>query len=105
MAWNCQHCHIEVEDDSFEICWNCQAMKGQSKPIAQAKSLACLRCKTPLSFVGSKEFHEGMRWGALGNLAEMFVSKEPMDMFACKDCGKVEFFLSGFNEHYKGQNS
>jgi hypothetical protein len=43
--------------------------------------------------VGSKEFHEGSRWGVIGNLGELFVNKEALDMYACPSCGKVEFFL------------
>ncbi len=97
MAWNCQNCNTEIDDDAFEVCWNCSCEKGVVKPKT-SNQFDCLRCQTPLTFIGTKEFHEGMRWGILGNLAELFVNKENLDMFACKNCGKVEFFLEGFHE-------
>ncbi|WP_394200334.1 hypothetical protein [Shewanella waksmanii] len=94
MAWICQHCHTKIEENSFEVCWNCGCEQGQTAPIDAAPTkLNCLRCDIPLTQLGEKSFHEGARWGALGNLAELFVDKQPLDMYACNRCGKVEFFL------------
>ncbi|AZQ12335.1 hypothetical protein [Shewanella khirikhana] len=95
MSWICKHCHTKVEDDAFEICWQCNTPRDGEAPAPKAV-LACLRCHTPLRFVGSKDFHEGSRWGVLGELGELFVSKEALDMYACQSCGKVEFFLTGY---------
>ncbi|KIO36942.1 hypothetical protein DB48_08115 [Shewanella sp. cp20] len=97
MAWTCQNCMTEIDDDDFEVCWNCSCERG--KTITKVNtSLDCLRCNTSLTFISTKEFHEGVRWGILGNLAEFFVNKESLDMFASKSCGKVEFFLAGSQE-------
>ena len=76
------------------------AKKGAAEPasIAEVTAPDCLRCKKKLSFIGTKNFHEGTRWGILGDLGEFFINKENLDMYACKSCGKVEFFIAGFTE-------
>jgi hypothetical protein len=33
----------------------------------------CVRCGQALLFMGTRDFHEGTRWGVLGELAELFV--------------------------------
>ena len=30
MAWTCQNCQTEIDNDSFEICWHCNAEKYSS---------------------------------------------------------------------------
>ena len=101
MSWKCQNCHTTIDDDEFEVCWNCNCEKGKSapdhKPIQSA--LNCIRCQASLTFIGTKNFHEGTRWGVLGELGEFFINKENLDMYACKSCGKVEFFVAGFNQY------
>ncbi|ESP92444.1 MULTISPECIES: hypothetical protein [Pseudoalteromonas] len=100
MSWICGNCQMEIEDDTFEVCWNCSCVKGESQSNNEEYTpVDCIRCAIPLTFIGTKEFHEGMRWGLLGNLAEFFINKEQLDMFACKRCGKVEFFLAGKQRH------
>ncbi|MDR2466068.1 MAG: hypothetical protein LBD35_01635 [Prevotellaceae bacterium] len=49
-------------------------------------------CKTPLSFAGTYKFHEGRRYGFLGNTAELFVKKRAFDVYECPKCGKVELY-------------
>jgi|GEM_PF-1983307 hypothetical protein len=61
-------------------------------------SLQCLRCGTLLAFAGTREFHEGTRWGFLGDWGEIFVNKEAFDVYYCPHCGKIEFFLAGRGE-------
>ena len=91
MAWTCSKCQTEIEEDSFDKCWNCNTDKHGDP--GEEESNHCLRCKGSMVFLGVKEFHEGTRWGALGEIGELFVSKEKMNMYACKSCGKVELFL------------
>ncbi len=94
MTWKCQNCSTEIEEYGFEECWNCGCEKGQAlPPESQKQVFKCLRCQSTMLKLGAKEFHEGARWGTLGNLGELFVDKQVLDMFACKSCGKVEFFL------------
>jgi len=35
------------------------------------------RCTTRLDYVGTKRFHEGTRWGVLGELGELFTGATP----------------------------
>lgn len=94
MAWICQNCNTQINEFGFEVCWNCGCEKGQTKPPeSKLQALTCLRCDSTMLELGSKEFHEGTRWGVIGNLEELFVDKQALDMFACKLCGKVEFFF------------
>ncbi len=100
MSWQCQNCNTIIDDDEFEICWSCNCEKGKSAPDHKSSNSSpdCIRCQASLTFIGTKNFHEGTRWGVLGELGELFVNKENLDMYACKTCGKVEFFIAGFNK-------
>lgn len=88
--WTCDKCG-EQHEDQFDSCWRCagdQASGASGNP-------ECLRCHTRIEFLGTKEFHEGTRWGLLGELGELFVNKERFDIYACPKCGHVEFFVQG----------
>lgn len=65
--------------------------------------MTCPRCDTPLSYQGTKKFHEGTRlWGALlGDLGELFTNREHLDIYVCPRCGRVEFFLDGVGEQFR----
>jgi len=99
----CPNCNTEIES-GFDICWKCQYSfvdqkviepeKPDSTPTHYYSQLQCLRCAIPMLFSGNHEFHEGTRWGAFGNLFELFVNKDSFDLFVCPQCGKVEFFIS-----------
>ena len=110
--WKCPNCSEEVEEH-FGQCWNCQSDKSgnltridysSDKETQEAEQVAflnekhrpknCLRCNLPLSHVGRKEFHEGIKLGALGDFAELFVSQTRLEMYVCPTCHHVEFFLS-----------
>lgn len=66
----------------------------------EGETLFCLRCRAELEFLGTKKFLEGSRgWGFfLGDVGELFVNREQMDVYCCPSCGKVEFFLDGVGE-------
>lgn len=65
--------------------------------------LACPRCEVPLSFAGTKQFHEGTRgWDVLGGVWELFKHREALDAYFCPRCGRVEFFLAGVGEALRG---
>jgi len=111
--WICSKCR-ETQEDTFEACWNCGTSKtgevdpgfiseGASAPVSShvEPTLDCLRCQTPLEHVGTKRFHEGSNWGALGELGELFVKKEQFDVYACPRCGHVEFFVDGVGEEHR----
>ena len=63
--------------------------------------IVCTRCELPLEFVGTRDFHEGTRWGVLGELGELFVNKERFDLFVCPRCGRVELFIDGIGEELR----
>lgn len=63
--------------------------------------LTCPRCEVALDFVGTKKFHEGARWGVLGDLGELFVNKERFDVYVCGRCGRVELFIDGIGEQFR----
>lgn len=97
---NCPNCNSEIEDN-FELCWNCNYSCTENRVI-EIKDMAlqhgnravdCLRCEIPLVFSGKFNFHEGARFGVLGNIFELFVNKEAFDLYVCPKCGKVEFFV------------
>ena len=118
--WHCVKCREGIED-SFDTCWNCGTSVGgiedsnfqiAEKEIAsehllnkptetESSLLSCPRCDEMLSYVGTKKFHEGTRWGVLGDLGELFVNKERFDVYCCPRCGRVEFFVDGVGEEFR----
>lgn len=64
-------------------------------------AINCVRCQQPLAYLGKRDFHEGTRWGVFGELAELFVSKESFEMYACARCGHVEFFVEGVGDELR----
>ena len=69
--------------------------------MSRPGELNCLRCRTPLQFMGTKKFHEGTRWSVFGDLAELFENREHFDVFMCPNCGKVELFVDGVGEEFR----
>jgi hypothetical protein len=63
--------------------------------------MACPRCEQSLDFVGTKSFHEGRRYGLLGDIGELFVNKERFDVSVCNRCGRVELFVDGIGELFR----
>ncbi|MDQ5857054.1 MAG: hypothetical protein M3542_02080 [Acidobacteriota bacterium] len=63
--------------------------------------IVCARCNVALEYVGAKKFHEGTRWGALGDIGELFVKKERFDVYVCPRCGRVELFVDGIGEEFR----
>ncbi|HVG39970.1 MAG TPA: hypothetical protein VM888_00065 [Chitinophagaceae bacterium] len=63
--------------------------------------MMCPRCNTDLKYVGTKAFHEGTRWGVLGELGELFVNKQRFDVYVCERCGRVELFIDGIGEEFR----
>jgi predicted RNA-binding Zn-ribbon protein involved in translation (DUF1610 family) len=114
--WKCKVCGAEVEDDSWQECWNCSNDKELAdektktakddfqkylhKKQEIAKNLECVRCGSNLLFLGTRRLHEGPKLGFwFGNLGEVFVNRVSLDQFYCQNCGKVEFFLEGIKDH------
>ena len=99
--WTCSKCG-EQHEDQFSSCWKCnQTSSGEAPKPVERDPLACMRCETKLDYVGTKRFHEGTRWGLLGDLGELFVNRESFDVFVCNRCGRVEFFVEGIGEEFR----
>jgi hypothetical protein len=121
--WQCAKCREQIED-SFDVCWQCGTARDGTEdpsfrtadavapepepaaspdgPPAVAKPpIHCLRCDSPLDHLGTRAFHEGTRWGVLGDLGELFVNRERFDVFCCPRCGRVEFFVDGIGEEFR----
>ena len=94
----CPHCNTEVEA-SFVFCPNCQHKLGldyfPTDPAAFEGDLKidCLRCKVPMFFKGKFRFHAGTTLGPIDKPFELFINREPFDLYFCPKCGKIEFFL------------
>jgi hypothetical protein len=74
----------------------------QEKPMAnESNPMKCPRCETDLGYVGTKKFHEGTRWGFMGELGELFVHRERFDVYVCTRCGRVELFVDGIGEEFR----
>jgi hypothetical protein len=73
-------------------------------PRERRRAFRSSRFLRPTStYAGTKKFHEGTRWGVLGELGELFVNKEKFDVYFCPRCGKVEFFVDGVGETLRPQ--
>lgn len=82
----------------------CERRTGSLDPGAdRATDLRCARCEVVLTYAGTKKFHEGTRWGFMGELGELFVNKEKFDVYYCPRCGKVELFVDGVGEDLRSQ--
>jgi hypothetical protein len=68
-----------------------------------ADPIRCSRCDLELAFMGTRDFHEGTRWGALGDLGELFVNKQHFDVYVCNRCGRVEMFVDGIGEEFRSE--
>ena len=68
-------------------------------------ALSCARCDVRMEYAGTKKFHEGTRWGIMGELGELFVKRERFDVYYCPRCGQVEFFVDGIGEELRGEES
>lgn len=104
--WSCPRCTEDV-DDTFALCWNCQAnregvladfqparapedVRAAALANRRFKPVVCQRCGVTLQFVGKKYFHEEPDLGLLG---DVLLGRESLDMYRCPECGHVEFFI------------
>lgn len=52
----------------------------------------CLRCGGKMEYVGEQEFQLGGTGLFMGNLGNLLAGSTVMSVFACTDCGKLEFY-------------
>ena len=99
-TWTCKQCGASVGDTS-DTCWRCAAPRSHGG--RSTSRLRCAQCDRDLEYVGTKAFHEGTRWGVLGDIGELFVNKQELDLYCCPRCGRVEFFVDGVGEDLRGR--
>ncbi len=68
------------------------------------RGVDCYRCKVQMVHMGTRDFHEGKRWGMLGDIGEFFVNKQRFDVYSCPRCGLVEFFIDGVGDSARGEH-
>jgi DNA-directed RNA polymerase subunit RPC12/RpoP len=108
--WECQHCR-KPNEDNFDVCWNCgtsidgvrdanfervQGSTTSDESIEEPKShsLSCPHCRWRLTFVGNKKF-------VLSDLGGVLNHHESFDVYLCRRCGRLEFFLEGVGEEFR----
>lgn len=104
MSWTCPQCGSDVEDN-VALCWRCgTGPRGEPPPDGwhpehlgpadgSMRAPGCLRCATPMTFVGLREFQTGS-YAKEVVLGEFFMHYERMEMYRCDSCGKLEFFAA-----------
>jgi predicted nucleic-acid-binding Zn-ribbon protein len=111
VCWSCGTSRDGVEDPDFQRADDAAPVEDEAVPVqltaireaeaevalpatrATTNRMDCPRCHAVMQFVGTKKFHEGTNWGAWGDLGELFVNKEDFDVYVCKRCGRVEFYV------------
>jgi hypothetical protein len=46
-----------------------------------------------LVYLGEKKFREGSNWGVMGEIGHLFEKSESYDVYVCRQCGHVDFFV------------
>ncbi len=62
-------------------------------PETPRPALECLRCGTALEYRATREIDGA--GGLLATLAGVFEGPESVAIYACPECGRLEFFLAG----------
>lgn len=98
-------------EPGFAVCWRCGSgadgapadasfvpeTAGVDDSMPPARAPACVRCGGTMASLGRMRFHEGTRaWPfLLGEFGELLVNRVALDACACRQCGRMEFFLVG----------
>lgn len=114
--WICKICDSEVEDDTWEACWHCSSLRNLDpadvKELRKAHEkkaqlvLNCLRCELQMVHAGTRRFRheESFSLSILGfNLSPDLLDYR-YDIYICRNCGKVEFFIDGVGDELRGEH-
>lgn len=63
-----------------------------------AKSLNCLRCGTPMSYVFTENIQLGKTSLLLGDWPNIWAGAIRAEVYCCPSCGKLEFFTTTEDE-------
>src|SRR5688572_15253676 len=102
--WTCNKCS-EQHADHFSTCWKCAGMEAppRTASVGASNILPCARCNTAMGPLGKHRLPGAGGDGLLGELGELFTSREPLEAFACPRCGSVEFFLERVGLDHRAQ--
>ena len=56
------------------------------------KKLNCLRCGTPMEYLGEEQLQLGKTGWLLGDLPNLLAGAMKVNFFRCSRCGKLELF-------------
>ena len=56
------------------------------------RELLCLRCGAEMHYLKREKIQLGETGWILGDLPNLFAGAIAVDIYACPDCGKIEFF-------------
>jgi len=89
--------------DHFSTSWKCAGMDAPPRGVgvASASVLPCARCNTEMQTLGTRTLPGASTGGILGELSELFTNREKMEVFACPNCGCVEFFVEGVGQAHR----
>lgn len=62
------------------------------------KDINCLRCGKELSFLKKEKIQLGQTGFVLGDWPNLFAGSLETEIYYCRKCGKLEFYLPGFPE-------
>jgi hypothetical protein len=104
--WTCDKCR-EQHADHFSTCWKCAGMEAppRTASVGASSILPCARCNSAMEPLGKRRLPGAGGDGLLGELGELFTSRERLEAFACTHCGSVEFFLERVGLDYRAQTS
>ena len=61
--------------------------------------MKCVRCNGTMEFMMQKELQLGKTGWILGDLPNLLAGALSVDIYCCKNCGKLEFFAAEDSEH------
>lgn len=58
------------------------------------KNISRLRCNEEMRYIGREKLQLGQTGWILGDLSNLISGAMEVDIYACKTCGKLEFFMA-----------
>lgn len=66
--------------------------------VTPSSVLPCARCSTEMQSLGTRRLQGSGDTGFFSGLSELFADRERLEVFACPNCGCVEFFVEGVGQ-------
>ena len=63
------------------------------------KNISCLRCSEEMRYIRREKLQLGETGWFLGDLPNLLAGAMKVDIYACKTCGKLEFFMAELKEN------